>query len=84
MKLHYPPYFINLHAFSGHLITFGCNTYGQLGIGDFKEHKGINLVGGVLAGKIIQKVSCGDGYTVVSTSENQVYGMQFVICHRIV
>lgn len=59
-------------AFSGHLITFGCNTFGQLGVGDFKERKGVNLIAGVLAGKVIQKVSCGDGYTVVSTSENQV------------
>ena len=59
--------------FSGHLITFGSNSYGQLGVGDFKEHKGLNLVGGILAGKVIQRVSCGEGYTVVSTSENQVH-----------
>ncbi len=53
-------------------MTFGSNAYGQLGVGDFRERKGVNLIGGVLAGKVLQRVSCGDGYTVVSTTENQV------------
>ncbi len=57
---------------SGHLITFGSNEYGQLGVGDLRERKGINPIAGVLAGKVIHRVSCGEGYTVVATSENQV------------
>ncbi|CAH1792116.1 unnamed protein product [Owenia fusiformis] len=57
----------------GQLITFGSNKYGQLGVGDFKTRPGVNLVLGLLTGQRVKKVSCGDGFTVVSTSANQIY-----------
>ncbi|KAL5008631.1 hypothetical protein ScPMuIL_014212, partial [Solemya velum] len=55
----------------GHLYSFGCNKYGQLGVGDFRMRKGISRVR-ILAGSRVEKVACGDGFTVVSTDENQV------------
>ncbi|XP_067943370.1 serine/threonine-protein kinase Nek9-like [Watersipora subatra] len=57
----------------GQLLTFGCNKYGQLGLGDFKDHPGINLVSGVLAGRKVTRVSCGDNFTVIATNDNQVF-----------
>ena len=57
----------------GHLLVFGSNKYGQLGVGDFKERHGVNLITGALSGKKVVKVACGDGFTVISTSENQIY-----------
>ncbi|KAL4238486.1 Serine/threonine-protein kinase Nek9 [Mactra antiquata] len=57
----------------GHLHTFGCNKYGQLGVGDFKIHSGICRVPGVLINHRVEKVTCGDGFTVTSTSDNYVY-----------
>lgn len=50
----------------GHLFTFGSNKYGQLGVGDFRRRKGICLVGGGLTGKVVDTVTCGDGFTVAS------------------
>ena len=52
----------------GHLHTFGCNKYGQLGVGDFKVHTGICKVTGVLVNHRVENVTCGDGFTVASTS----------------
>ena len=52
----------------GHLYTFGSNKYGQLGMGDFKSHSSISHVQGVLTNHRVEKVTCGDGFTVVSTS----------------
>ncbi|XP_045186998.2 serine/threonine-protein kinase Nek9-like isoform X2 [Mercenaria mercenaria] len=56
-----------------HLYTFGCNKFGQLGVGDFKNHSGICRVPGVLVNHRVEKVTCGDGFTVASTSDNYVY-----------
>ena len=52
----------------GYLYTFGSNKYGQLGMGDFKTHNTIGRVTGVLTNHRVEKVTCGDGFTVVSTS----------------
>ncbi|XP_070576685.1 serine/threonine-protein kinase Nek9-like [Ptychodera flava] len=57
----------------GRLITFGSNKYGQLGIGDFKPRNCVCEVAGSLVGQRVQKVGCGDSYTVVSTSDNYIY-----------
>lgn len=54
------------HVVYGHLFTFGSNKYGQLGVGDFRRHKGVCRVGGGLTGKVVDVVTCGDGFTVAS------------------
>lgn len=51
----------------GRLITFGCNNYGQLGVKDFKKHQGVQVLVGPFGGKILSKVSCGDGFTIAAT-----------------
>ena len=51
----------------GHLITFGSNKYGQLGLGDFKAHDVPSVVSGSLLGQRVANVSCGDGFTVIAT-----------------
>lgn len=51
----------------GRLITFGCNNYGQLGVKDFKKHHGVQVLLGPFGGKILTKVSCGDGFTLAAT-----------------
>lgn len=55
-----------LFSVYGHLFTFGSNKYGQLGVGDFRRRKGICRVGGGLTGKVVDTVTCGDGFTVAS------------------
>nr|XP_023684049.1 serine/threonine-protein kinase Nek9 [Paramormyrops kingsleyae] len=57
----------------GRLLTFGCNKYGQLGVRDFKRHTGVNLLVGPFGGKVITKVSCGDGFTIAATEDNQIF-----------
>ncbi|KAL2099448.1 hypothetical protein ACEWY4_005928 [Coilia grayii] len=57
----------------GRLMTFGCNKYGQLGVKDFKKHQGVQLLVGPFGGKVITKVSCGDGFTVTATEDNQIF-----------
>ncbi|XP_048259677.1 serine/threonine-protein kinase Nek9-like isoform X1 [Haliotis rufescens] len=57
----------------GYLFTFGSNKYGQLGLGDFKKRECVCRVGGMLAGQRVERVSCGVGFTVISTNENQIY-----------
>lgn len=52
----------------GQLLTFGSNKYGQLGLGDFREHPHINVVSGVLAGRKVTEVSCGDNFTIIATA----------------
>ena len=52
----------------GYLFTFGSNKHGQLGLGDFRRHQAVSRVGGVLTGQRVEKVACGDGFTVVSTT----------------
>lgn len=52
----------------GHLYMFGSNEFGQLGRGDYKTRTGLNRVGGALTGKKVEKVACGDGFTVAATS----------------
>ncbi|ELT98382.1 hypothetical protein CAPTEDRAFT_123860, partial [Capitella teleta] len=61
----------------GHLITFGSNKYGQLGVGDFKERKTVTMVTGSLVGKNVTKVACGDRSTVIATSDNLIYSCGF-------
>lgn len=51
----------------GRLITFGCNKYGQLGVKDFKKHQCVQVLVGPFGGKIVTKVSCGDGFTIAAT-----------------
>lgn len=59
----------------GRLITFGCNKYGQLGVKDFKKHQGVQVLVGPFGGKIVTKVSCGDGFTIAATEgENMCIG----------
>uniref|UniRef100_UPI00398E3C2E serine/threonine-protein kinase Nek9-like n=1 Tax=Pristiophorus japonicus TaxID=55135 RepID=UPI00398E3C2E len=57
----------------GRLLTFGCNKYGQLGVGDYKKRDGINVLVGALGGKQVTRVSCGDGFTIASTDDNQIF-----------
>ncbi|XP_067881650.1 serine/threonine-protein kinase Nek9 [Heterodontus francisci] len=57
----------------GRLLTFGCNKYGQLGVGDYKKRDGINVLVGALGGKQVTGVSCGDGFTIASTDDNQIF-----------
>lgn len=55
------------------LLTFGCNKYGQLGVGDYRKRDGINVLVGALGGKQVTRVSCGDGFTIASTDDNQIF-----------
>ncbi|XP_076833876.1 serine/threonine-protein kinase Nek9 isoform X2 [Brachyhypopomus gauderio] len=57
----------------GRLMTFGCNKYGQLGVKDFKKHLGVQLLLGPFGGKAVSKVSCGDGFTIAATEDNQIF-----------
>uniref|UniRef100_A0A8D2ZTR7 non-specific serine/threonine protein kinase n=1 Tax=Scophthalmus maximus TaxID=52904 RepID=A0A8D2ZTR7_SCOMX len=57
----------------GRLMTFGCNKYGQLGVKDFKKHQGVQVLVGPFGGKIVTKVSCGDGFTIAATEDNQIF-----------
>uniref|UniRef100_A0A673ZE63 non-specific serine/threonine protein kinase n=1 Tax=Salmo trutta TaxID=8032 RepID=A0A673ZE63_SALTR len=57
----------------GRLMTFGCNKYGQLGVKDFKKHQGVQLLLGSFGGKVVSKVSCGDGFTIAATKDNQIF-----------
>lgn len=57
----------------GRLMTFGCNKYGQLGVKDFKKHQDVQTLVGPFGGKVITKVSCGDGFTVAATEDNQIF-----------
>lgn len=52
-------------------MTFGCNKYGQLGVKDFKKHQGVQLLLGPFGGKVVCKVSCGDGFTIAATEGEQ-------------
>ncbi|XP_077476262.1 serine/threonine-protein kinase Nek9 [Stigmatopora argus] len=57
----------------GRLLTFGCNKYGQLGVKDFKKHQCVQVLVGPFGGKIVTKVSCGDGFTIAATEDNQIF-----------
>lgn len=57
----------------GRLMTFGCNKYGQLGVKDFKKHPGVQVLVGPFGGKIVSKVSCGDGFTIAATEDNHIF-----------
>lgn len=52
----------------GRLFTFGSNKYGQLGVGDSKNRSALNLVLGPLAGHCVTNATCGDTFTICSTS----------------
>ncbi|XP_051579148.1 serine/threonine-protein kinase Nek9 [Myxocyprinus asiaticus] len=57
----------------GRLMTFGCNKFGQLGVKDFKKHQGVQILVGAFGGKVVTKVSCGDGFTIAATEDNQIF-----------
>ncbi|EDV29146.1 uncharacterized protein TRIADDRAFT_20215, partial [Trichoplax adhaerens] len=57
----------------GRLITMGSNKCGERGIGNFKQTINPTIVSGVLSGKIVHKVACGDSFTVIATTGNQLY-----------
>lgn len=57
----------------GRLITFGCNKYGQLGVKDFKKHQSVQVLVGPFGGKPVKQVSCGDGFTIAATEDNQIF-----------
>ncbi|KAK7142942.1 hypothetical protein R3I94_012326 [Phoxinus phoxinus] len=57
----------------GRLVTFGCNKYGQLGVKDFRKHQGVKVLVGAFGGKAVSKVSCGDGFTIAATEDNQIF-----------
>lgn len=57
----------------GRLLTFGSNKCGQLGVGDYKKHLGINLLAGPLGGKQVIRVSCGDEFTIAATDGEWVF-----------
>ncbi|XP_040189320.1 serine/threonine-protein kinase Nek9 isoform X3 [Rana temporaria] len=57
----------------GRLLTFGSNKCGQLGVGDYRKHLGINLLGGPLGGKQVIIVSCGDEFTIAATADNHIF-----------
>lgn len=57
----------------GRLMTFGCNKFGQLGVKDFKKHPGVQVLVGPFGGKVVTKVSCGDGFTIAATEDNQIF-----------
>lgn len=42
---------------------------------DFKKHQGVQVLVGPFGGKIVTKVSCGDGFTIAATEgENMCIG----------
>uniref|UniRef100_H3BFY4 non-specific serine/threonine protein kinase n=1 Tax=Latimeria chalumnae TaxID=7897 RepID=H3BFY4_LATCH len=57
----------------GRLLTFGCNKFGQLGVGDYKKRLGTNIVVAPFEGKLVIRVSCGDGFTIVATEDNHIF-----------
>ncbi|CAH2328936.1 serine threonine- kinase Nek9 [Pelobates cultripes] len=57
----------------GRLLTFGSNKCGQLGVGDYRKHLGINMLGGPLGGKQVIRVSCGDEFTIAATDDNHIF-----------
>lgn len=68
----------------GRLLTFGSNKCGQLGVGDYKKHLGINLLGGPLGGKQVIRVSCGDEFTIAATDGEWVFAkLRWVILNLI-
>uniref|UniRef100_UPI00358F99BD serine/threonine-protein kinase Nek9 isoform X1 n=2 Tax=Myxine glutinosa TaxID=7769 RepID=UPI00358F99BD len=57
----------------GRLYMFGDNSQGQIGMGHCRKLRGIIRHRGTLVGKIISRLSCGDGFTIAVVDENQVY-----------
>ena len=66
----------------GHLLTFGSNKHGQLGVGDYKKRLVMCKIGGELTGKQVLNVACGDGYTVAAT--NGLYNKREIIIQKYV
>ncbi|XP_062601424.1 uncharacterized protein LOC134263131 isoform X2 [Saccostrea cucullata] len=56
----------------GHIYTFGKNSEGQLGIGDTKPSRAPVEVKAMLE-TVVNRVQCGDHYTVCSTTSNELY-----------
>lgn len=67
----------------GRLITFGCNKYGQLGVKDFKKHQGVQVLVGPFGGKILTKVSCGDGFTIAATEGENIHSLWCIWCNNL-
>ncbi|XP_030855681.1 serine/threonine-protein kinase Nek9 isoform X2 [Strongylocentrotus purpuratus] len=67
----------------GRLIMFGSNQYGQLGVGDCKGRSGICEVKGFLTGKHVVTASCGDGFTIIATTDNQIFSFGHVDSGRL-
>ncbi|XP_012562539.1 serine/threonine-protein kinase Nek9 [Hydra vulgaris] len=57
----------------GRLLTFGSNTFGELGLGDYQSRNFPSLVSGLLNGKEVTICNCGDNFTVVATADNQIF-----------
>lgn len=57
----------------GRVITFGSNNYGQLGVGNYNPRVGPALVRGLLTGKEVIHISCGNGFTVAATKNNLLF-----------
>nr|CAH0100079.1 unnamed protein product [Daphnia galeata] len=66
---------LHLLAFSdsGELYTWGYNTYSQLGNGNTNHTLSPSLVGGVLAGKTVIQVGCGNHHCLALTNEGEVF-----------
>lgn len=39
---------------------------------DFKKHQGVQVLVGPFGGKIVTKVSCGDGFTIAATEGENI------------
>ena len=52
----------------GLLLTVGDNSYGQLGLGDYKRREVPCVVKNNISGDLVLQAACGDGYTVVATA----------------
>lgn len=74
------PFLLSELAGRGRLITFGCNNYGQLGVKDFKKHQGVQVLVGPFGGKILTKVSCGDGFTIAATEGENCSIFFYALC----
>ncbi|CAH1787997.1 unnamed protein product [Owenia fusiformis] len=57
----------------GHVYTFGRNNEGQLGTENTKPQNAPIEVKQGLESKTVQRVQCGELYTVVSTTDNELY-----------
>ena len=57
----------------GHVITFGRNSEGQLGMGNNRPQGGIVEVKALSENRAVNRVQCGYRYTAASTSANELF-----------